>query len=140
MTTLITGAAGFIGAYTARRLAELNQANVQIDNLNSYYSVGLKHARIAKFALNPIVIDVADSGALMNCFETHRPTRVIHLAAQAGVRHSIEAPYDYLHSNLTGFLNILEACRRFPERNCSRPASPAGFPRTRPNSPRSPLV
>ena len=114
MTTLITGAAGFIGAYTARRLAELNHPSVQLDNLNSYYSIDLKQARVAEFALQPLVIDVADSTALMNCFETHRPTRVIHLAAQAGVRHSIAAPYDYLHSNLTGFLNILEACRRFP--------------------------
>lgn len=114
MTTLITGAAGFIGAYTARRLTELNQHNVQLDNLNGYYSVALKQARIAEFALNPKVIDVADSVALMACFEAYRPSRVIHLAAQAGVRHSIEAPYDYLHSNLTGFLNILEACRRFP--------------------------
>ncbi len=114
MTTLITGAAGFIGAYAARRLAELNQHNIQLDNLNSYYSVALKQARIKEFALNPLVIDVADSAALMACFDAHRPTRVIHLAAQAGVRHSIEAPYDYLHSNLTGFLNILEACRRFP--------------------------
>ncbi len=114
MTTLITGAAGFIGAYTTRRLAELNQSTVQLDNLNGYYSVELKQARITEFALNPMVIDVADSAALMQCFETHRPTRVIHLAAQAGVRHSIDAPYDYLHSNLSGFLNILEACRRFP--------------------------
>jgi len=114
MTTLITGAAGFIGAYTARRLAELNQLSVQLDNLNGYYSVELKRARIAEFALQPMVNDVADSTALMHCFEVHRPTKVIHLAAQAGVRHSINAPYDYLHSNLTGFLNILEACRRFP--------------------------
>lgn len=114
MTTLITGAAGFIGAYTARRLAQLDHAVVQIDNMNGYYSVALKQARIAKFDLAPTVIDVADSAALMACFEAHRPSRVIHLAAQAGVRHSIDAPYDYLHSNLTGFLNILEACRRFP--------------------------
>ncbi len=114
MTTLITGAAGFIGAYTARSLAKRHECTVQLDNLNGYYSVELKQARIAEFALTPIVIDVADSAAVMHCFEAHRPNRVIHLAAQAGVRHSIAAPYDYLHSNLTGFLNILEACRRFP--------------------------
>ncbi len=114
MTTLITGAAGFIGAYTARRLIELNQRTVQLDNLNGYYSVALKQARVEKFDLNPTVLDVADGAGLMRFFEMHRPSKVIHLAAQAGVRHSIEAPYDYLHSNLTGFLNILEACRRFP--------------------------
>jgi UDP-glucuronate 4-epimerase len=111
MTTLITGSGGFIGALTANRLAG---TAICLDNLNSYYSVELKQARSRHFNVASHIVDIADLSALMEIFATHRPTHVIHLAAQAGVRHSIHAPYDYLHSNLTGFLNVLEACRRFP--------------------------
>jgi UDP-glucuronate 4-epimerase len=114
MRTLITGAAGFIGAHTAAAMQSNCNALIAIDNLNSYYDVTLKQDRLHHFNIALEKSDISDAGALMQLFEAHRPTHVVHLAAQAGVRHSIHAPYDYLHSNLTGFLNVLEACRRFP--------------------------
>ncbi len=115
---LVTGAAGFIGFHVARRHLAEGRAVVGVDNLNPYYDPGLKRARLA--ALGPdqaftfVEADVADAHAMDALFAEHRFGTVVHLAAQAGVRHSLEAPFAYTHSNITGFLAILEACRRHP--------------------------
>jgi len=115
MKILITGAAGFIGFHTARTLIDRGDEVIGLDNLNAYYDVGLKEVRLAQ--LTPcerftfFKADVADNSAIRDLFREHRPERVLHLAAQAGVRHSIDHPEDYVRSNLVGFSNILEACR-----------------------------
>ena len=115
MKVLVTGAAGFIGYHTARALLDRGDEVVGLDNLNPYYDVKLKEARLAQ--LTPrnqfafVKADLADKAAIDRMFAEHRPERVIHLAAQAGVRHSLTHPEDYMQSNLVGFLNILEACR-----------------------------
>ena len=115
MKVLVTGAAGFIGYHTARMLLDRGDEVVGLDNMNPYYDVTLKEARLAQ--LTPrnqfafVKDDVADKAAIDKLFAEHRPERVIHLAAQAGVRHSLTHPEDYMQSNLVGFLNILEACR-----------------------------
>lgn len=113
MTILLTGAAGFIGAYTARALLARGDRVVGVDNFNDYYDPQLKRDRVA--ALCPSLdlhnLDVADKVAFDKLLEDIAPTRVIHLAAQAGVRYSLKNPYAYLHSNWTGFLNVLEGCR-----------------------------
>jgi UDP-glucuronate 4-epimerase len=112
---LVTGAAGFIGFHVSRRLLAAGTEVVGIDNLNSYYDPTLKSARLAllredrRFEL--VIGDVADRGLLPLVFSRTRPRHVIHLAAQAGVRHSLKAPEAYVDSNLVGFANILEACR-----------------------------
>lgn len=112
---LVTGAAGFIGYHVARKLLERGEAVVGIDNLNDYYEVSLKEARLAE--LRPFEnftfekVNVGDRAAMEALFATHRPRRVVHLAAQAGVRYSLINPHAYADSNLTGFLNILEGCR-----------------------------
>ncbi|WP_223557310.1 NAD-dependent epimerase [Pseudomonas sp. BF-R-01] len=115
MTVLVTGAAGFIGFHTVKRLCEQGLEVVGIDNLNDYYSVALKHARLKELrALSGFrfqTLDIVDKPALMALFKDHRFTDVIHLAAQAGVRYSLDNPDVYAQSNLTGFLNVLEACR-----------------------------
>ncbi|MFU2325548.1 NAD-dependent epimerase [Pseudomonas sp. NFX98] len=117
MTILVTGAAGFIGHHTAKRLCEEGVEVVGIDNLNDYYSVKLKLARLAQ--LNELpgfrfqTMDIVDKPALMALFKEEGFTEVIHLAAQAGVRHSLENPDVYAQSNLVGFLNVLEACRHY---------------------------
>jgi UDP-glucuronate 4-epimerase len=115
MTVLVTGAAGFIGFHTVKRLCEQGLEVVGIDNLNDYYSVALKHARLKELqALSGFhfqTLDIVDKPALMALFKEHRFTDVIHLAAQAGVRYSLDNPDVYAQSNLTGFLNMLEACR-----------------------------
>ena len=114
-TTLVTGCAGFIGMHCAQRLLARGEQVVGIDNLNAYYDVALKQARLqrlqahAGFTFEPI--DVADRAAMRALFERVRPTRVLHLAAQAGVRYSIDQPDDYTDSNLLGFGNILQGCR-----------------------------
>ncbi|HEX6834225.1 MAG TPA: GDP-mannose 4,6-dehydratase, partial [Rudaea sp.] len=113
MTILLTGAAGFIGAYVARALIARGDRVVGVDNYNDYYDPQLKRDRVA--ALCPILdlhfLDLADKLGVDKLFEQIAPTRVIHLAAQAGVRYSLKNPHAYLHSNWSGFLNILEACR-----------------------------
>jgi UDP-glucuronate 4-epimerase len=115
MRILITGVAGFIGFHTASRLCRDGHQVVGIDNLNNYYSVELKQARLAQLAgcsnFQFQLLDVADKQALLALFAENRFEQVIHLAAQAGVRYSIDHPDTYAQSNLVGFLNVLEACR-----------------------------
>ena len=115
MTTLITGTAGFIGSNVAMRLLARGERVIGFDNLNDYYDVALKKARLARFADHPnyvhVQADLADRAAVEACFATHRPTRVVHLAAQAGVRYAAENPHVYVSSNVTGFLHVLEGCR-----------------------------
>ena len=115
MPTLITGAAGFIGAALAGRLLERGDAVVGIDNLNDYYDVRLKQARLARLERTPGFrferLEISDRSAVADLFRRHRFPRVMHLAAQAGVRYSIERPEAYIDSNLVGFGNILEGCR-----------------------------
>lgn len=112
---LVTGCAGFIGFHLAQRLLRDGTAVLGVDNLNSYYDPALKRARLAHLARLPGFTfneaDVADAAAMKQLFEQHRPSRVVHLAAQAGVRYSLENPRAYIDSNITGFLHILEGCR-----------------------------
>jgi UDP-glucuronate 4-epimerase len=116
MKVLVTGAAGFIGYHTASRLLARGDTVVGVDNLNDYYDVRLKEARLARLRdhTNFIFVrtDVADRASIAEAFSRHKPERVVHLAAQAGVRYSITNPETYIDSNLTGFGNILEGCRR----------------------------
>ena len=115
MKVMVTGAAGFIGSFTAERLAKRGDAVVGIDNLNDYYDVRLKQDRLRRLEGLPGFtfekIDIADRRAWSAAFDRHRPDRVVHLAAQAGVRHSIENPHAYVDANVTGFLNVLESAR-----------------------------
>ena len=112
---LVTGAAGFIGFHVARRLLTEGLAVVGLDNLNSYYDPALKEARLdilrrqPRFAFEQI--DLADRASMERLFAQHRFARVVHLAAQAGVRHSIDHPHAYVDANLEGFVNVLEGCR-----------------------------
>jgi UDP-glucuronate 4-epimerase len=115
MKVLITGSAGFIGSTLALRLLDRGDEVVGIDNLNDYYDVELKKARLARVARYPgftdLRIDLEDRAAVEAAFATHRPQRVVNLAAQAGVRYSIENPMAYVDTNLLGFGNVLEGCR-----------------------------
>jgi UDP-glucuronate 4-epimerase len=115
MAILLTGAAGFIGAYVARALLARGDAVIGIDNFNDYYDPQLKRDRVAALCrgLDLQTIDVADKPALDALFAKAKIQQVVHLAAQAGVRYSLKNPYAYLHSNWTGFLNVLEASRRY---------------------------
>jgi UDP-glucuronate 4-epimerase len=112
---LVTGAAGFIGMHVARRLLAEGIAVVGVDNLNAYYDPALKQARLAELGrfsdFSFCRIDVADREAMRELFKQHRFPRVVHLAAQAGVRHSLIDPHAYAEANLAGFLNVLEGCR-----------------------------
>jgi UDP-glucuronate 4-epimerase len=113
---LVTGAAGFIGYHVAKRLQTAGYQVVGADSLNAYYDPRLKKARLANLEANQTFrfyqIDLADRASTASLFEAERPGLVVHLAAQAGVRYSIENPHAYVDSNLQGFLNILEGCRR----------------------------
>jgi UDP-glucuronate 4-epimerase len=115
-TILVTGAAGFIGFHVARTLLAEGRRVVGLDNLNTYYDPSLKKARLdmlrASDGFEFVQADLADRTAISQSFARHRFATVIHLAAQAGVRHSIEQPNDYADANLEGFVNILEGCRR----------------------------
>jgi UDP-glucuronate 4-epimerase len=115
MKILVTGAAGFIGMTTSLKLLARGDTVVGLDNLNDYYDVNLKHSRLARLTPNPqfrfVKGDVADRAAMEALFAAEKFDRVIHLAAQAGVRYSITNPHAYIESNLVGFTNILEGCR-----------------------------
>jgi UDP-glucuronate 4-epimerase len=112
---LVTGAAGFIGFHTARRLLEGGRTVVGLDNLNAYYDPKLKEARLAELTKYPdfkfVRLDLADRAGMAALFAAHRFPHVVHLAAQAGVRYSLIDPHAYIDSNIVGFTNILEGCR-----------------------------
>lgn len=130
MKILVTGSAGFIGFYVAKAFLERGDEVVGIDNLNDYYDAGLKYGRLSEAGIIRNTVeegkyvqsvkypryrfvkgDITDRGLIDRLFETEKFDRVCHLAAQAGVRYSIDHPYAYIDSNITGFINILEACR-----------------------------
>ncbi|MBW4482302.1 MAG: NAD-dependent epimerase [Tildeniella torsiva UHER 1998/13D] len=115
MAVLVTGVAGFVGSFVARRLLDSGQQVYGIDNLNDYYDVGLKRDRLAQLTSNDGFtfeqLDLFDRAGMLALFRSHQFQYVIHLAAQAGVRYSLENPFAYSDSNLSGFLNLLEGCR-----------------------------
>lgn len=117
MKILVTGAAGFIGSFLAHRLLDRGDEVIGIDNLNPYYDVRLKEARLARLKARPGFVDLRasleDREVILEIFRKRRPKRVVNLAAQAGVRYSLENPFSYVDANLVGFCNLLEACRRF---------------------------
>jgi UDP-glucuronate 4-epimerase len=120
MKVLVTGAAGFIGMHSARRLLDRGDEVVGIDNLSPYYSVELKRARLARLqhpAFRFRQVDIANADSLKKVFGEERPDTVLHLAAQAGVRYSLENPDSYIQTNIVGFANLLECCRRQPPRH-----------------------
>lgn len=116
-TVLVTGSAGFIGFHVAQRLLQAGRRVIGIDNMSPYYDVALKHARRDRLKQHAgyldLEFDLADGGRVADAFKAHRPNTVIHLAAQAGVRYSLEQPRSYTHSNIEGFLSVIEACRHF---------------------------
>ena len=115
MKVLVTGAAGFIGMHCIERLLARGDQVVGIDNLNDYYDVTLKESRLSRIADNAAFrfqrVSIEDKEAMAGIFAEEKPDRVIHLAAQAGVRYSLENPHAYIDANLQGFMNILEGCR-----------------------------
>ena len=120
MNVLVTGAAGFIGFHVSKKLLERGDSVVGFDNMNDYYDPALKQARIdllhqtaqqSAGQFDFIQANLADKTAVDQCFLQHQFDRVIHLAAQAGVRYSLENPMSYVESNIIGFTNIIEACR-----------------------------
>ncbi|MFT3868716.1 MAG: NAD-dependent epimerase/dehydratase family protein [Nibricoccus sp.] len=122
MKVLVTGAAGFIGYHVSRRLAETKRCEVLgVDNLNDYYSVDLKRARLAELEkfeeFRFVQSDFSDAAAFGGIYSHFKPDYVVHLGAQAGVRYSSDNPAAYVQSNITGFLNVLEACRSRPPKH-----------------------
>ena len=115
MKVLVTGAAGFIGMHVSQLLLARGDQVVGLDNLNDYYDPALKHDRLARLSPKPgfdfVKLDVADRAGMAALFAVNKFDRVVHLAAQAGVRYSIENPHAYIDSNLVGFTNVLEGCR-----------------------------
>jgi len=115
MKILVTGSAGFIGAAITIKLLERGNSVIGIDNHNNYYDPALKEDRLAQFIKNPnyehIRIDISDGEGIKKIFSQYKPSHVINMAAQAGVRYSIENPMSYIDSNIVGFANILEGCR-----------------------------
>ena len=115
MKVLVTGSAGFIGAAVSERLLARGDQVIGVDNLDPYYDVELKNARLARLTKRDNFlearVDIADGAAIADVFSEHRPERVVNLAAQAGVRYSLENPHAYVNTNLVGFTNILEGCR-----------------------------
>lgn len=115
MKILVTGTAGFIGSTLAHALLERGDEVIGVDNVNDYYDVSLKEARLSLLKPKPgfteIRLSLEDREGLLNVFKTHQPRRVVNLAAQAGVRYSITHPHAYIDANLVGFCNLLEACR-----------------------------
>ncbi len=114
MKILVTGAAGFIGSHTAQRLLALGHEVVGLDNLNDYYDVTLKEARLKRLTharFRFVKLDLADDASMAALFAREKFPRVVHLAAQAGVRYSLQDPHAYVRSNVTGTLNVLEGCR-----------------------------
>ena len=114
MKILVTGAAGFIGAALSTRLLSRGNAVIGIDNMSDYYEVSLKKARLSKLEVHPsfkfALLDIADRQAIHDLFSSNGFDVVVNLAAQAGVRYSLENPAAYIDSNLVGFANILEGC------------------------------
>ncbi len=115
MKILVTGAAGFVGYHLAQQLCQRGDTVIGIDNMNDYYDVRLKYARLDQLKSQPnftfIKMDIADSEAIADLFKREQFDKVVNLAAQAGVRYSLENPLAYMHSNIIGFCNILEGCR-----------------------------
>ena len=117
MKILLTGSAGFIGYHVAKKMLDNGYKIFGLDNLNDYYDVNLKKARLASLQKSAdytnLIMDIGDFNQLNKVFEKHKPERIIHLAAQPGVRHSLKEPRAYINSNIYSFLNILEASRNF---------------------------
>ena len=122
MKILVTGAAGFIGSQTAKALLDRGDEVIGLDNMNTYYDVRLKEARLARLegrnGFRFVKADIADRDAMQTLFAAERFDRVINLAAQAGVRYSLENPHAYIDANIQGFLNILEGCRHNAVEHC----------------------